>query len=102
MPTEIPLCSNSLYINGLAGNEEELNELSQHLDMTAKASSIKTNAKKTKMMKNNAEGMRGDIWINDKRLETISPFKYLEGIVTDEGSKPEILSRITQAMHAMS
>ena len=41
-------------------------------------------------MTNNAEGIRGDIRISDKRLETGNQFKYLGVIVTDEGSKPEI------------
>ena len=30
-------------------------------------------------------------------LETVTSFKYLGSVITDEGSKPEILSRIAQA-----
>ena len=37
-----------------------------------------------------------------KRLETVNQFKYLDMIVTGEGSKPEILSRMVWATHAMS
>ena len=53
-------------------------------------------------MTNNAEDIRRDIRMNDKRHETVNQFKYLGAIVTDEGSKPEILSRTAQATHAMS
>ena len=31
------------------------------------------------------------------RLETVTSFKYLGSVITDEGSKPEILSRIAQS-----
>ena len=32
--------------------------------------------------------------INGQKLETVTSFKYLGSVITDEGSKPEILSRI--------
>ena len=34
--------------------------------------------------------------INGQKLETVTSFKYLGSVITDEGSKPEILSRIAQ------
>ena len=57
-------------IGGLDGNEETLNELIKHPSRTAKAFSIEINAEKTKVLTNNAEGIRGDIRINDKKLES--------------------------------
>ena len=36
------------------------------------------------------------IKMNRQRLETVTRFKYLGSVITDEGSKPEILSRIAQ------
>ena len=63
---------------------------------------MEVNAEKTKVMTNNAESIRGDIRINDMRLEIVNQFKYLGATVTDEGPKPESLSRIAQATHAMS
>ena len=41
-------------------------------------------AERTKVMTNNAEGIRGNIRINDKGLETVNQFKYLGTMVTDE------------------
>ena len=33
---------------------------------------------------------------------TVTSFKYLGSVITDEGSKPEILSRIAQAIAALT
>ena len=35
--------------------------------------------------------------VNGQKLETITSFKYLGSVITDEGSKPKILSRIAKA-----
>ena len=40
---------------------------------------------------------RAFIKVNGQKLETVTSFKYLGSVITDEGSKPEILSRIAQA-----
>ena len=36
-----------------------------------------------------------------KKLETVTSFEYLGSLRTDEGSKPEILSRITVVQHTI-
>ena len=36
------------------------------------------------------------------KLETVTRFKYLGPVITDEGSKPEILSRIAQTTAALT
>ena len=38
----------------------------------------------------------------DRKLETVTSFKYLGSVITDEGSKPEILSRIAQTTAAFT
>ena len=40
--------------------------------------------------------------MNGQKLETDTSFKYLGSIITDEGSKPEILSRIAQTTTALT
>ena len=40
--------------------------------------------------------------MNVQKLETVTSFKYLGSVITDEGSKPEILSRIAQATAALT
>ena len=37
-----------------------------------------------------------------KLLGTVTSFKYLEAVVSDDGSKPEVLSRILQATAALT
>ena len=39
---------------------------------------------------------------NGQRLETVTSFKYLGSVITDEGSKPEILCRIAQTTAALT
>ena len=53
---------------------------------------MEISAEKTKLMTNNTSGMNTEIKINGQTLETVTSFKYLGSVITDEGSKPEILS----------
>ena len=58
---------------------------------------MEVRAEKTKLMTNNANGIKREIKIEGQKLETVTIFKYLGAIVSDEGSKPEVLSRVAQA-----
>ena len=51
-------------------------------------------AKKTKLMTNNTNGINTEIKVKGQKLETVTSFKCPGSIITDKGSKPEILSRI--------
>ena len=55
---------------------------------------------KTKLMTNNTNGISSDIRVNGEKLKTVQSFKHLGAIVTDEGSMPEIRSRIAQTLAA--
>ena len=63
---------------------------------------MKISAKKTKLMTNNASGFNTEIKVNGQKLETVTSFKYLGSVITDEGSKPKLLSRIAQATAALT
>ena len=39
---------------------------------------------------------------NGQKLETVTSFRYLGSVIADEGSKPEILSRIAQTAAALT
>ena len=58
--------------------------------------------KKTKLMTNNTSGINTEIKVNEQKLETLRSFKYLGSVITDEGSKPELLCRIAQATAALT
>ena len=47
--------------------------------------------RKTKLMTNNTSCINTEIKVNGQKLETVTSFKYLGSVITDEGSKPEIL-----------
>ena len=51
-------------------------------------------------MTNNPNGFQREIKIKGQRLEEVQNFKYLGAIISNEGSKPEILSRIAQTTAA--
>ena len=51
---------------------------------------------------NNTNSISTDIAIDNKKLETVRSFKYLGAIISDEGSKPEVLSRIAQTTAAVT
>ena len=53
-------------------------------------------------MTNNPNGFHREIKVKGQRLEEVENFKYLGAIISNEGSKPEILSRIAQTTAALS
>ena len=88
-------------IDGLAGKEEELASLVDRLDKTSAAFGMEISAEKTKLMTNNANGISIDIRINGEKLDEVDSFKDLGAVITDHGSKPEVLSRIAQTTAAL-
>ena len=60
-------------------------------------------AEKTKLVIIKTKGISSNIRIGGQNLkETVQSFKYLGSVMTDEGSKHEILSRIAQTVGALS
>ena len=63
---------------------------------------MEISAETTKLMTNNTSGINTEIKVNGQKLETFTSFKYQGSFITDEGSKPEILSRIAQTIAALT
>ena len=63
---------------------------------------MEISAEKTQLMTNNTSGINTEIKINKQKLETVTSFKYMGSVITDEGSKPEILSRTAQTTAALT
>ena len=74
----------------------------ERLVKASTAYGMEIGAKKTKLMTNNTSGVNAEIKVNGQKLETVTSFKYLGTVITDEGSKPETLSRIAQATAALT
>ena len=89
-------------IDGFAGEEEELANLVQRLDKASTAYDMEISAEKTKLMTNSTSGINTETKVNGQKLETVTSFKYLGSVITNEGSKPEILSRKAQTTAALT
>ena len=89
-------------IDGLAGEKEELANLVERLDKASTAYGMEISAERTKLMTNSTSGINTEITVNGQKLETVTSFKYLGSVITDQGSNPEILSRITQTTAALA
>ena len=53
-------------------------------------------------MTNSANGFQTEIKVNGQKLGTVTSFKDLGAVVSENGSKPEFLSRIAQATAALT
>ena len=63
---------------------------------------MEISAEKTKLMTDNTSGIKTEIKVNGQKLATATSFKYLGSAITDEGSKPEILSGIAQRIATLT
>ena len=84
-----------------AEEEEEAGVLIDRPDRTTTRYKMEIGPDK-KVMTNNPNDFQREIKIKGQRLEEVENFKYLGAIISNEGSKPEILSRIAQTTAALS
>ena len=83
-------------------DEQELEALVESVDNTCTRYKMEISAEKTKLMTNSANGIQREIKIKGQKLGTVTSFKYLGALVSDFGSKPEVLPRIAQATAALT
>ena len=88
-------------IDVLPEEEQELEALLENLDKTCTRYKMEISAEKTKLMTNSANGIQREIKVKGK-FGTVTSFKYLGTVVSNDGSKPEVLSRIEQATAALT
>ena len=63
---------------------------------------MEISVEKTKLITNNTSGINTNVEVNGQKLETVTSFLYLGSSMTEEGSKPEILSRIAPTTAALT
>ena len=63
---------------------------------------MEISAEKTKLMTNSANGTQREITVKGQKLGTVTSFKDLGAVVSDDGSKPAVLSRIAQAIATLT
>ena len=88
-------------IDTLAEEEQELEALVESLDKTCTRYKMEISAEKTKLMTNSANSIQREIKVKGQKLGTVTSFKYFGAVVSDDGSKPEVFSRIAQATAAL-
>ena len=99
------LTSNFRFADDIVVNaeeEEEAGVLVDRLDTATTRYKMEIGPDKTKVMTNNPNDFQREIKIKGQRLEGVENFKYLGAIISNKGSKPEILSRIAQTTAAHS
>ena len=95
-------CLLSDYIDGLAGEEEELANLVERLDKAFTVYGMESIAEKTRLMTNTTSSMNTEVEVHEQKLVTVTSFTYLDLVVTDDGSKPDMLSWITQTIASLT
>ena len=88
-------------INGWAGEEEELAKLVERLDFCLH-SLLHRDQCWEDQIDDNTRGINKKIKVNVQKLETVTSFKYVGSVVSDKGSKPEILSLIAKTTAALT
>ena len=63
---------------------------------------MEISAEKTKLMTNGVNDIHRKIKVEGQKLDTVTSFKYLVAVVSDDGCKPEVLSMIAQATEALT
>ncbi|GFO34238.1 endonuclease-reverse transcriptase [Plakobranchus ocellatus] len=75
-------------IDGLAGNKCELASLVEQLDKASSNFGMEISAEKAKIMTNSKEPSKKEIKVIGQILESVTKFKYLGSVISNEGSKP--------------
>ena len=94
------LITNFRFADDIVVNAEEEEEaclLVDRLDTTTTRYTMEIGPDKTKVITNNPNGFQREIKIKGQMLEEVENFKYLGAIISNEGPKPEILTRIADA-----
>ena len=74
--------------DALAEEEQELEAPVESLDKTCTRYKMEISGEKTKLMTNSANGIQREIKVKGQNLGTVTSFKYLGAVVSDDGSKP--------------
>ena len=88
-------------IDALAEEEQELEPLVDSLNKTCTMYKMEISAENTKLMTNRANVIQREIKAKEQKMDTVTSFKYLGAVISDNGAKPEILSRIEKLLHLL-
>ena len=89
-------------IDALAEEDQELEALVESLDKICTRYKMEISTEKTKLMTYIASCIQREMKVKGQKLGTITSFKYLGTVVSDDGSKSEVFSMIAQATAALT
>ena len=84
-----------------AEEEQEVEALKESLDKPCTRYEMESRVEKTKLMTNSVNGIHREINVKGQKLDTVTSFKYLGAVDSDDVSKPKTLTRIAQATAAL-
>ena len=73
----------------LAKEEQELGAPIETLDKTCTRYKMEISSEETTIMTNSVNGIQREIKVKGQKSGTVTSFKYLGAVVSDDGSKPE-------------
>ena len=85
-------------IDAPAEEEQELEAQVESLDKTCTRYKMEISAVKTKLMRHSTNDIQREIMVKRQNLGTITSFKYLGAVVSDDGCKPERIEQTTAAL----
>ena len=85
----------------MKAEEEKADVLVDHADMTTRRYKLGLIPTYCKVTTNNPKGFQREIRIKSQRLEAVENFQ-VPGIISNEGTKPDIICRIVQTTTALS
>ena len=88
--------------DALPEEEQELDAVVESLDKTCTRYKMEISAEKTKLTTNSVDVIQREINVKGQKLGTVTSCKYLGAIVSDDGSKQEVLAKIEQATAALT
>ena len=88
----------STLLMTLITKQERRKKLVELLNKASTAYSKEISAEKTKLMTNNTSGINTEIKVNGQKLETVTSFKYLGSIITDQ-ELPSLIGQHRQQQH---
>ena len=62
---------------------------------------MKISAEKTKLMTNSTNGIPRELKIKKQKLGTVTSFKYLEAVVSDDGAKPGFFEELHEPLQLL-
>ena len=89
-------------IDAVAEAEQELEALVESLDNSYIRYMMGISAEKIQLMTNSVSGIQFEIKVKGLKLGIVTSFKYIGAVVSNNSSKPEILSRNALATAALT